>query len=937
MKKAISILMSLCIMAGIIYPCQDVFAEETLKREAQDVSIELAQICEKYDDEYADETECVQINERLIVKTDNHIDEYGAIDSAYGLGYAFLQYQNSFDAENAYNMYTSLGYTVSYDSTVNTQAYEESEQEWAYKEIDSISTVDYYKLKIKSKIVVAVVDTGVKYTHSLLKDRCERTNINFSSSIPYNDEMDKHSHGTNVSGVIVQSTPSNVKIRGYKAVNDDGKGTVSQIVSALTYISELNDKPDVINMSLGFSFNATTASPVFEEIVDTLVNDGITVVVAAGNDGKKIDYMEYPANYDSVITVAATDSEGMHAAFSNYGTSVDLAAPGVDIYTSDTGSFGYQTVSGTSFSAPFVSAAAAIVLMEHSNYTPEQVKQELIDTAIPFKKSDCNNDYGAGIVNLSNIISGTRCKDVTANYDEGIYNENISVQLKCANTLVDIYYTTDGTLPTKTNGTKYTEPIVLSESTRIIAAAFARTGSTLHSRFLSLDYYILKNGEPEYVIDDTGNILNYLGSETKLTIPDEIGGIVPTQVSENCFRYTDIESIALPDSIKVIHQSAFKSTPLKTIKADGAEELEGLAFESTQLEYADFPNAIFVGNAFVNTPIAYADLPKAETVAGSFVNCRNLSRIHIPLVRTVSGSAFSGCISLVQDLILPHLEGIDSNGFANSYFKSILLPECNYIQGYDFDSAAAETIKIGKIAKILPYTFNNCKNLKMVYCPLANTIDANAFFDCASIETLFVPQCKSLSMEIKSDVTVYLSRSWWTESSSNKSNYKIVAPYGSASYESAMNMGCNFIDSASMVNKKGAGIRVNEPGLRFGFDWDKLSALENLADKVEYGFVYKYSDSDNLQINSTGAKSKVAYNTVTQGNNTSFNLVFTGIPASARGDVISARAYVCIDGEYFYSDIIKHSYNSVAELVISDETVDEHIREIVKNTLNREV
>ena len=110
----------------------------------------------------------------------------------------------------------------------------------------------------------------------------------------------------------------------------------------------------------------------------------------------------------------------------------------------------YEYVNGTSLSTPITAAACAYVLMEHSKYTPEQVKQEIKKTAIPFKKSDCyNGRYGAGIVNFSNIINGTRCKDITANLQSGVYRDDISVELKSANTLTDIYYTTDGTLPSK--------------------------------------------------------------------------------------------------------------------------------------------------------------------------------------------------------------------------------------------------------------------------------------------------------------------------------------------------------------------------------------------------------------------------------------------------------------------------------------------------------
>ena len=141
--------------------------------------------------------------------------------------------------------------------------------------------------------------------------------------------------------------------------------------------------------------------------------------------------------------MGATNYYGEPCSFSNYGACVDISAPGEYVYTADMSSnTTYECVNGTSFSTPITAAACAYVLMEHSKYTPEQVKQEIKKTAIPFKKSDCYNyRYGAGIVNFSNIINGTRCKDVTANYISGAYHGSISVELKCANTLACLLYT----------------------------------------------------------------------------------------------------------------------------------------------------------------------------------------------------------------------------------------------------------------------------------------------------------------------------------------------------------------------------------------------------------------------------------------------------------------------------------------------------------------
>lgn len=399
------------------------------------------------------------------------------------------------------------------------------------------------------------------------------------------DEFDTYGHGTRVAGVIAKSTPSNVKIYAYKTLNKNGNATSSEIISTLEYIKKLKNKPDIINCSF------TTGS--LGTVIDELVDMGITVIAGAGNDGKEVS--EQPAIFDRVITVSAVNQYGKAWLSSNYGSCVNISASGVNVYTSDIVSDNaYVLVNGTSFATPLVSAAAAYVLMEHKNYTPEQVKQEIIATATPFKKSDCyNGRYGAGIVNFSNIIDGTRCKYVTANYISGAYRDNISVELKCANTLVDIYYTTDGTLPTKENGIKYDAPIDITDPTRIIACAYARAGTPFHSKFTYLDYYILKDGESEYIVDDNGVIKAYLGNDTNLVVPDVVNGIVPKELGGNLFKNSDIESIVLPDTVTTIGDNAFYNSNLKSITAKSVTmdiPNNATIYCSDKLTGVDFPD-----------------------------------------------------------------------------------------------------------------------------------------------------------------------------------------------------------------------------------------------------------------------------------------------------------------------------------------------------------
>lgn len=918
MKKIISLILTLTMFTAVIYPCQSVIAQEIELNNTLSVGQDIAEMCAEHDD-YSDldGTDDTTINTRLIIKTDDSIDEHGAVDSIYGFGYAFLQYADEESAQSAKTQYENLGYTVDYDSMTalcstnsnNYPQYANWSEEWAYEETDAVSALDYYKLKVKPNINIAVVDSGINYNHELFKNRIVRTKVDFSAEAT-GDEMDTYGHGTNVAGAIAKSTPSNVKLANYKIYNSQGKATSSMALSALEYIKQLPNKPDIINCSILFDGGLAA-------VISELVDMGVTVVAAAGNDSEEVYYQ--PAILDNVITVAATNYYGKSCSFSNYGTQVDISAPGEYIHTADMSSnSAYTFVNGTSFSTPIVSAAAAYVLMEHKNYTPEQVKQELIATATPFKKSDCYYDrYGAGIVNFSNIINGTRCKDVTANYISGAYRDNISVELKCANSLVDIYYTTDGTLPTKTNGTKYTEPIQLTESTRVIAAAYARAGTPFHSKFTYLDYYILKDGESEYVIEKSGSsgiIKAYLGNEKNLVVPDIVNGIVPTELGDNLFKNSNIESIVLPDTVDTIGDNAFCNTPLKSITANGIRNLS----------------------------------------ERSFYGCDQLADINFPDLRYIGKEALFGCKLLTQDLELPLVNTIAEKGLAGTYFKTVNLPECTEVGASAFEGCAAQEIVLKKATKHGLYAFTNCTNLEILYIPMATSLSSCE--GCTNLQTIFAPMLENLIVAIPNNAVIYCSDALCSASFPKEfSEYKctFVSPRYTPGLVIANSNGhkdaYNHINSDEIAESKGGQIRTRDNGLRFGFKFDDNRIgfdFRKYADTVDYGFVYTFDsleDKHPLDINDqlkefndevlvTSADKRNV-----DGSVSTYNAVFTGIPASHYSDKISARAYVNIDGMYFYSEVKSRSFNDVANAVIADSDIDQNTKDEVKTLLEKGV
>lgn len=892
MKKRLSVLLSIIIVLSICAPLTSVMAEEARKQSVLKTGKEIAALCSEYDN-YNNTKDGDKIKNRLMVKTNDNIDKFGAIDYVKGIGYYFLQYETKEKADFAKKKYEALNYTVNNDSVVKLcdtklttlPQYRNWPEQWAYEETDAVSAVDYYTARIKPTINIAVIDSGVNYNHELLKYRVVRTKVDFSTENS-GDEMDTLGHGTNVAGAIAKSTPNNVKIYSYKFYDKNGYGTSSQICSVVEYIKQSNKKPDIINCSF--------TNPIGTGIYG-LTNEGVTAVIAAGNDNKEITNQDF---YNSLITAGATNYYGEPCSFSNYGACVDISAPGEYVYTANMSSnTAYEYVNGTSLSTPITAAACAYVLMEHSKYTPEQVKQEIKKTAIPFKKSDCYDElYGAGIVNFSNIISGTRCKDVTANLQSGVYRDDISVELKSANTLADIYYTTDGTLPSKTNGTKYTEPIKLTETTRINAVAFARGGTPFHSKFTTLDYYILKDGESEFVVDDGTywcGIKAYLGNDTNITVPDKINGIEIGSIKEGCFKNSNIESVTLPSSVTAIEQQAF-------------------------------------------------------------YGCNNLKSINLSNVKSIGTEAFTNCPSLTDNIDLSSVEMISERGLAGTYFKTMNLPKCTDIRDSAFEDCTMQKIVLNSATNLGSNVFKNCKNLEMIYAPKVKGFGECS--GCTKLNLVFVPTAKGIDVAIPNNATIYCTDKL-TSIYFNKeySDYKctIVSPEYTPGLAIANSYGEEgryiHISSDDFGVSKAGEYRRSDAGLRFGFTFDSSKIgfdFNEFAQNTEYGFVYSYNDfsgvsdsskKERLRANKSNPLIKSADNRIVDGTVSTYNAVFTDIPAESAADGISVRSYFCIDGMYFYSPVVTYSLSSVSDYSDNSEADNDikydHIHSYVKKNI----
>ncbi|MCL2124803.1 MAG: S8 family serine peptidase [Oscillospiraceae bacterium] len=246
------------------------------------------------------------------------------------------------------------------------------------------------------QIAVAVVDTGIDFSHSFLSGRILDGGYNFVSGNA--SPIDDDGHGTHVSGTIVDCTAAlnNIKILPVKVLGPDG-GTTLAVGNGIEYAASKG--VNVINMSLGGSHTPGTVDYIDEKI-QYAVNRNVTVVVAAGNEADDAKY-HCPAHNTNVITVAANDSSGRAAYFSNFGDAVNVSAPGVAITSCVPGGW-FESWQGTSMASPHVAAAAAMYILNDPSLTPAGVMY-MVETFVD-KPAGWNTRYGKGIINMTRAI-----------------------------------------------------------------------------------------------------------------------------------------------------------------------------------------------------------------------------------------------------------------------------------------------------------------------------------------------------------------------------------------------------------------------------------------------------------------------------------------------------------------------------------------------------
>ena len=284
--------------------------------------------------------------------------------------------------------------------------------QWGLQKIEAEKAWD---IQTGSKdIIVAVIDTGIDYDHPDLAANYVPLGYDWVNND--DDPMDDNGHGTHVSGIIAAVSNNSIGMSGIaqvsvmaeKGLDETGYGDNDDLANCLLHA--LTQKANIICASWG----SYRFSLLLYDAIHYAVTQNVLVISAAGNDASTVEY--YPAAFNDVIAVSATDKNENPADFTNYGSWIDLAAPGVDIY-STTWDNTYTNMSGTSMATPFVAGVAALTWSHFPDFTQNEIREKIELAADDLGSSGYDVFYGHGRVNVEKATRPPAIHDIKVELD----------------------------------------------------------------------------------------------------------------------------------------------------------------------------------------------------------------------------------------------------------------------------------------------------------------------------------------------------------------------------------------------------------------------------------------------------------------------------------------------------------------------------------------
>ena len=590
MKRLFCFIMSLCIVVFPVVIASAMPEDNTLELGYAFLE-QLDKMIRKYDSRSVDSLKSnstnvdnsmdqgVTIASRLIIKTRNNNpigNDHQAIDKVEGYaGLHVLQYDCYESAEGAFEYYSANYdahdieyiefdklFTLEYNEKLemNVQSYDFF-TDWNCWGVDTVlsekalSEIDNSTIDL-SETMVAVLDSGLNTNHASI-DKGRVTGIV--------DGEDVFGHGTKVTSIIQRNTPDSVIVYPVTVIDENGEGGNSIIITTILFLADSKIssdssqiKVDIMNISI--NANTITNSKAFEDAINNAVSAGITVVVSSGNNYSQ-SFLHPPANVNNAIVVAGSIEGNTPFSPSNRGKYVDLAAPGQNILCAMSKSewngadeqYNNYLVkaSGTSFAAPFVSAAAAILKSIDTPISPQEIETVLKTTVTPW--NGIYPSYGTGIVNFVNMLNPYRIESpiIQVNWE----SNEITLTAPATNPLAELYYTLDGSEPTKENAIRYTGPFTVERQTECVKAAAYVSGRLPSQTITSALRFTAQKWELRYKASETlrlpdpsMHVLEWRSSDRDVVSVDSSGkitahkrgeAVITARIAQN--RYIEYE------------------------------------------------------------------------------------------------------------------------------------------------------------------------------------------------------------------------------------------------------------------------------------------------------------------------------------------------------------------------------------------------------------
>ena len=696
---------------------------------------------------------------RLIVRANGKFDEFGAKEHVSGFeDFHILQYESPEVAMYAYYELQSVKnvFNVAPDEVVDGLQGETDEIisetelqnekylcDWSHDRTQSDRLLDYLETQDFSehKIVVAILDSGIDYHNRIFENRMEYSRFNSSVDGNPDDEFDsgEKCHGTSVASVIVDNTPKNVKVSVYKVFNDDLTTTISQISAG--YIAAIAKNPDVINASMT---HISDDSGIISACLQEAYSKNIPLVAAIGNTGRQ-DTIQLPANAPHTIAVSATDRNNTATLWSTQSVNTTVSAPGEDIIVAISNN-NYRNAKGTSFATPCVAALVANLKLAEPNITVDEIETRLKNTSYNVKRyneyvasSNANLDNfhslwdGVGMVQFCSAFGLPELTAPEFNLESKVYVGEQICSIQCADENAKILYTTDSTYPDSETAIEYNKPFHVTERTRIRAVAYYADDG-YYSREVEITPRIqYTDNDENFTVTDDGVITSYSGTVADLFIPDTINGITVTGIADNAFQTPKLISLTLPKGVTEIPEYSFyKNQSLEFVRGEGVIRIGSSAFDSSNIMYAEFPNAKVIGeSAFsITEHFCFGVFTNVEEIGSYAFGRSNIIHFNGPAATTIYSGSFT-YNSRMEVLSLPLITEfyltVNDDFYSNDRLTIIDMPSVVDLRCTMFQYTSIRKADFPSLVSIDSLTFRGCPQLEIVSIPSILEVPTGAF------------------------------------------------------------------------------------------------------------------------------------------------------------------------------------------------------------------